>query len=603
MVMHGLVAAGGAVSPLVGDLGMCFVASALFSVIFERLRIPTIAALLGAGVLIGPEGLSVVQSQANIETIANLGLTLLLFVIGLEIHPSHLLANGRILIVTGLLQVPLTIGGLAAAFQTVAWLGGPVPDGPYTPLYFGAVCAFSSTLLVVKLLQDRLEIDSLSGRLCVGLLIFQDIWAIVFLAVQPSFEHPQIAPIGLTFVGIGIVAGVAWLVARVLLPKAFRVVAKSPELLITLGLGWCFGLALLGAHLGDALALAGVEVELSVSMEMGALIAGASLATSPYAHEMVVKVGNLRDFFVTLFFVGLGMSIPVPRTLDPVLAAVVLSTIAVGVRYLLFFPLLYWSGLDRRFALETSTKLAQISEFCLVIAYLGAQFGHLDRELVSTIIFAFVFTALTTPTLFAMTDRIYQRVTPLLSLLGFKSPAPEGGVADQDTGDPRIIVLGFHRIAAALMHDLATSHPEIMKHTLVVDINVSIHDRIRQLGAHVVYGDISNPSALLHVGLAHAELILSTIPDELLKNTSNLEITQAVRKLNPQAIIVAHSTRISDVEGLLAAGANDVFVTPVETAAAIYPAVVAALNGTLEGYLQSRELIHGSLRARQHVLD
>jgi Kef-type K+ transport system membrane component KefB len=377
--MTALLAAGSGVSPLVEDLGMCLVVSAVFGVLFERLRIPTIAALLGAGVLIGPIGMSLVNEQSNIETIANLGLTLLLFVIGLEVHVGNMLASGRVLVVTGLLQVPLTVAIAGLAFLGLRLLHWDVLLGPYVPLYLGAACAFSSTLLVVKLLQERLKIDSVSGRLCVGLLIFQDVWAIVFLAVQPSLESPELGPLGLTFAGIAVVIAVASVASRWILPPAFRVVAKVPELVVTLALGWCFGLGLLGAHLGELLALLGLHVPMSVSLEMGALIAGASLAASPYTYEVVAKVGSLRDFFVTLFFVGLGMSIPAPDGLDVLLLAAVLSVLAIVMRYLVFLPLLYTTGLNRRHALETSTKLAQVSGGARALL-LGRAHRHRDRQ-------------------------------------------------------------------------------------------------------------------------------------------------------------------------------------------------------------------------------
>ena len=229
----------GAVNPLVQDLGVCLAVAAIFGVLFERLRIPTIAALLVAGVLVGPIGLSLVASQSNIETIANLGLTLLLFVIGLEVKPSSLLASGRALVVTGLVQVPLSIAVGAAVFATLGLTGWALLDGPYVALYMGVACAFSSTLLVVKFLQERLELDTISGRMCVGLLIFQDIWAIIFLALQPRLANPDLGPIISTFVGIGIVVLIAGLMARFVLPRVFASVAMHPELLVTLALGWC----------------------------------------------------------------------------------------------------------------------------------------------------------------------------------------------------------------------------------------------------------------------------------------------------------------------------------------------------------------------------
>lgn len=599
-----LLAAGGGVHPLVEDLGMCLVVSAVFGVLFERLRIPTIAALLGAGVLIGPVGLSLVNEQSNIETIANLGLTLLLFVIGLEVHVGNLLASGRVLVVTGLLQVPLTLGLAGLAFLLLRLSSWELLAGPYVPLYLGAACAFSSTLLVVKLLQERLKLDSVSGRLCVGLLIFQDVWAIVFLAVQPSLESPELGPLALTFAGIAVVIAVAWVASRWLLPAAFRVVAKVPELVVTLALGWCFGLGLFGARLGDMLGALGLHVPMSVSLEMGALIAGASLAASPYTYEVVAKVGSLRDFFVTLFFVGLGMSIPAPDGIDLMILAAVLSVLAIALRYLVFLPLLYTTGLNRRHALETSTKLAQVSEFCLVIAYLGAKLGHVDDAVVSSIIFAFVLTALVTPALFTASDRLYDKVHPLMTAVGMR-PVSETAVTEVDPhGDaPRVVVLGFHRIAAALLHDLSRDHPHVVPRVLVIDFNVALHDKIRALGAQVIYGDISHPETLKHARVSDAELVISTVPDELLKKTSNATIAQAVRAINPHGVIIAHATRVSDVPKLLAAGATDVFMAPVEAAAALLPAVYAALNGNIQGYMAAQVVERGTLQHRSHVLD
>lgn len=602
--MTTLIAAGAGVSPLVEDLGMCLVVSAVFGVLFERLRIPTIAALLGAGVLIGPIGLSLVNEQSNIETIANLGLTLLLFVIGLEVHVGNMLASGRVLLVTGLLQVPLTIAIAGLAFLLLRLSSWELVAGPYVPLYLGAACAFSSTLLVVKLLQERLKLDSVSGRLCVGLLIFQDVWAIVFLAVQPSLESPELGPLGLTFAGIAVVMLVAWAASRWLLPPAFRVVAKVPVLVVTLALGWCFGLGLFGAHLGGLLGLVGLHVHVSVSLEMGALIAGASLAASPYTYEVVAKVGSLRDFFVTLFFVGLGMSIPAPDGVDLLILAAVLSVLAIAMRYLVFLPLLYTTGLNRRHALETSTKLAQVSEFCLVIAYLGAKLGHVDQAVVSSIIFAFVLTALVTPALFTASDRLYDRVHPLMTAVGIR-PASATAVTEVDpAGDaPRVVILGFHRIAAALLHDLAQGYPNVVPRVLVIDFNVALHAKIRETGAQVIYGDIASPDTLKHARINEAELVISTVPDELLKKTSNATIAQAVRALNPHGVIIAHATRVSDVPKLLAAGATDVFMAPVEAAAALMPAVCAALNGSIKGYMAAQEVERGTLQHRSHVLD
>lgn len=593
-----VLVAGGEVSPLVQDLGVCFVAAAVLAVLFERLRIPTIAALLGAGVLIGPIGFSLVHNQSSIETIANLGLTLLLFVIGLEVNPAGLLASGRTMVLSGLLQVPLTIGVGTLGFLLLRSTGWSLLASSYAPLYLGAACAFSSTLLVVKLLQAKRRLDSVSGRYCVGLLIFQDVWAIVFLAVQPSFDEPKVAPILLTFAGIACTIAVAYVAARWVLPLMLRVVAKLPELVVSVALGWCFGLGLFGMHIGDVAQMLGIDAPISVSMEMSALIAGASLAASPYTHEVVGKVGNLRDFFITLFFVGLGMSIPVPEGTQVLAIAATLAVVAIALRYLVFLPVLYSTGLDRRHSLETATRLAQISEFCLVIAYLGARFGHLEQGLVSAVIFAFVITALVTPALFAVSDSLYEWARPLLELLGFKHPGA-GANAERESGAPRIVILGFHRVAAAVLHDLG----ERLDAVAVVDLNVAVHDDIRRVGAHVVYGDIANEATLRHAGVESAELVLSTVPDELLKNTTNAQLARLVRTINERAVIITHATRIADIAEQLAAGADDVVVPSVDASRGLAPALRAVLDGEPASDVRTRAVAHADLQRRNHAFD
>lgn len=595
------IGAAGGPSPLVADLGLCLVAAALLSVAFVRLKIPAIAALLGAGVLLGPAGLEAIHDRASIETIANLGLTLLLFVIGLEVNLESLRRSGRTLIVTGLLQVPLTLAIGLGVFLVLGLTGWGLLQGDYTALYLGVACAFSSTLLVVKYLHEHLRADTLSGRLCVGLLIFQDVWAIVFLALQPSFSQPSIGPIVSTFVGIAIVGALAALLARFVLVHAFHVVARSPELVVTLALGWCFGIGLVGANLGGLAAALGIHVEISVSMEMGALIAGASIATSPYAYEVVSRVVHLRDFFVTLFFVGLGMSIPVPDGWGVIGLAALLGAVAILLRLVVFLPLLYRTGLDRRNAVATSAKLAQVSEFCLVIAYLGARLGHLDGAQVSVVIFAFVLTALVTPWMFTAADDLYKRLGGLLDRVGMPARAMRAEASEHDA--PRLVLLGCHRVGSALLADVARLHPDLLPQTLVVDTTVANHAAIRQIGAQVLYGDVASIEVLRHAGVADAEVIVSTVPDELLKGTSNEQLVRQLRQLAPRAAIFASATQGSQVDKLRAAGADYVYRPSSEVARGVLPAVYAALNNTLPTFIEAFETEHGRHDERVEVMD
>ncbi|MET0385643.1 MAG: cation:proton antiporter [Polyangiales bacterium] len=592
---------GGSESSLVEELGMCLLVAGFLSALFERLRIPTTAALLVAGVGLGPVGVGALHSGKDIETIANLGLTLLLFVIGLEVNPRALLASGRTLLWTGLLQVPLTIAVALGVFCSVRPLFAPQLEGAYPVMYLALASAFSSTLLVARLLQERRVLDTVSGRLAMGVLVFQDMWAIVALALQPSFESPQWTPIVLTFAGIVGLAVLAVLGTRFVLPYLFAGVARTPELVVSVALAWCFAVALTGSHLGDLLHLAGIHTQLSVSREMGALIAGMTIASFPYHHEVAVKVSNLRDFFVTLFFVALGMSIPIPNGFAVLALSAVLALVAIALRYLVFLPIFYLSGLDRSNALDTSTKLAQISEFCLVIAYLGVQAGHIDRALGSVVIFAFVITALLTPALFTLASTLPLRIDAWLARLGYTDRNKRVGAGEGEHAAPEIVVLGFHRVAAAMLQDMVRQHPELLPSVLVIDLNVQTHSVIEQLGIRVMYGSAGARETLLHAGVQHAKLVISTIPDELLRGTSNRAIVEAVRSVAPNAVVFACGSRAVHIDGLYEAGANYVYMPSSETANGVFAAGLAALSGQLDDYRATREAACGPLQTRLDV--
>jgi len=596
-----VLASGVGSNSFVEELGLCVLAAGFLSAIFERLRIPTTAALLVAGVVLGPLGFGALGSSKDIEAIASLGLTLLLFVIGLEVNPRELLASGRTLLWTGLLQVPVTVLVAFGIFAVLRFSFASQLTGIYPLLYLALASAFSSTLLVARFLQERRVLDTVSGRLSMGLLVFQDVWAIVVLALQPNFESPQWMPIVLTFAGIVVLSGLATLGARFVLPHLFAGVAKTPEHVVSLALAWCFCVALTGTHLGDLLQRAGVVVQLSVSTEMGALIAGMTIASFPYHHEVAAKVSNLRDFFVTLFFVALGLSIPLPNSQQVVLLAGTLALVTIALRVGVFAPLFYVTGLDRINAFDASLKLAQISEFCLVIAYLGVQPGNIDRSLGSVVIFAFVITALTTPGLVSLSNSLPLRLDAWLYQVGFADPHRRVTPTSSASERPQIVVLGFHRVAAALLQDMVRQHPELMRSVLVVDLNVQAHHVIRQLGVRVMYGSAGARETLLRAGVEHAALVISTIPDELLRGTSNRSIVAAVRSVAPNATVFACGSRAIDIDGLYRAGATYVYMPSSETANGVFAASLAALSGKLDDYRATREAACGPLQTRLDV--
>ncbi len=597
-----VLASSGALSSLVQDIGICVVLAGVLAIIFTRLKIPEIAAFLIAGVIVGPVGAGLVTSPANIETISELGLILLLYLIGLEIDIRKLFASGRILVVSGLLQYPLSIlFGVAATWLLLqAGVGGELLQGSYVPLYIGFVVAASSTLLVVKLFQESFQLDTEAGRTALGLLIFQDFWAIAVLAVQPSFNSPEIGPVLLSLAGIAVLVVIAVIIARYIIPVGFKWVARRPEVIFAAAVSWCFLVVLIGVNL-DYLSewLFGVNLHMAVGPEMGALIAGATIASLPYSNEIMTKVSVVKDFFVTLFFVGLGMSIPMPDGTTVLVVALLLVLVAVLARYLVFFPLLYFTGLDRRNAMVVSTRLSQVSEFSLVIGFIGVNLGHISAGLNSAIIFAFVITALATPALFHHAHAVHDRLAGILGRLGFREPPSREADGDESYS---LALLGFHRIASSLLYEIGRSRPELLAGTLVVDFNVNLHPGIAALGPTVRYGDLCNPETLLHAGVDKAKVVVCTIPDDVLKGTTNRKIVAAVRQINPGAIIIANAIELGDTARLYAAGADYVFLQRIETALAVEEAIAKALAGEISAHRETMAAAYGVPGPREEIM-
>jgi voltage-gated potassium channel Kch len=389
-------------------------------------------------------------------------------------------------------------------------------------------------------------------------------------------------------------------IAKFIIPIGFKWVAKKPEVVFAAAISWCFMIVLLGVYL-DVLTswFFKFDLHMKVGAEMGALIAGATIASLPYSTEIISKVSVVRDFFVTLFFVGLGMTIPMPEGVNVLLLAALLAVIAVVARYVVIFPLLYFSGLDRRNSMVTSVRLGQISEFSLVICFIGMQLGHISGALTSAVIFAFVITALFTPLLFDKADAIHDSLSTLLGKLGFREPLQKQAGENESYS---LALLGFHRTASSLLHDIGRDHPEMLASTLVVDFNVNLHPKIATLGVTVKYGDLCNAETLHHSGVDRARVVVCTIPDDVLKGTSNRKLVKGVRHINPEAVIIANAIELSESQALYEAGADYVFLQRVETARAVGDAVEKALSGDIKEYRLSIEALYGEWHKREEIM-
>ncbi len=544
---------------LLTSIGFSIIVAAILAFLARRLNQPLILGYILAGAVLGPHvGLHIVSDEASIELIAEIGLILLLFLIGLEISVPRLLQAGRAITVTGLLQVPICAG--------LAWVAlGPFvasSGGQFDRLYLAFASALSSTLIVVKLLSDKFELGTFGGRVTLGVLIFQDLYAIAFLAIQPNLQNMQALLLLKSLVAVAGLVGGAWLLARFVLPRYFRVIAKSSELVVVSAMAWCF-------------LVAGIAGWAGLSKEMGALIAGVVIASYPYGTEVISRVGGVRDFFLTLFFVALGLKIPEP-SLPAVLAALGGAVFVAASRFAAMYPLFAFLRLDTRTAGVVAINLGQISEFALVIFSLGTVYKHVSPAANSLVLYTVLLTAIISTYGILYNHGIATWLAGVLNALGLRRwfgeapPARTGPARGQPHDDQEsrgdVFLLGVSREGLAFVQHLGHTAPGLKNRLVAIDFNPEMLERLRAQGVEHHYGDISNMATLEHTGISRASIVISGISDWFLKGTSNLQILHAARSLAPTARIIVTGDTPEGAEQLYAAGADYVVMPSALTA-------------------------------------
>jgi Kef-type K+ transport system membrane component KefB len=530
---------------LLNEIAICIVVAWIIGVAAQLLRQPLILAYLIAGFLIGPLGLGWVKNQDSIQTISGLGLILLLFMIGLEIDLKKMLTAGKLILSTAAVQI---FGGvlLGLAFFWLIPLAG-VRSGTFA-LYLAVACALSSTVIIVKLLYEKRELDTFSGRITLGVLVLQDLFAILFLAIQPQLKAPSIGLIVFALLKVMGLMAVAFLVSRYLLPQLFRAVARLPELVMVGALAWCF-------------IIAGLAGKLGLSMEMGALVAGVAISTFPYTLDVASKVTTLRDFFVTLFFVSLGMRIPYP-TWAIMLGAAAVALFLILSRCLTVFPVLFANKLGHRASVLPTLHLSQLSELSLVVIALGIHAGDLPSPILGMVAYAFAFLAVASSYGILKSEAVLQRVSKWLK--GMRVPDLDtetiaGGTAAQPRA-AKIFLLGFSWSASSLLEEITSKQPDILEELAIIDFNPAVHAELKRRGLRAIYGDISQRETLVHAGIAEAEIVVCSLPNMVMKGTNNLRLVQQLRELNQGAKVIVHAELFDDVNRLYAAGASYVYL-------------------------------------------
>ncbi len=572
---------------LIRDITLCILFAWGLGLLAHFSRQPLILAYLIAGFFIGPFGMGWVKSQESISVISELGLIFMLFMIGLEIDLKKIIRAGKVILFAGAGEL---LGGCLIGIAFFAGIGLAIGGGKFDAVYLCVACALSSTVIIVKVLYEKRELDTLPGRITLGVLVLQDIFAILFLAVQPSLDNLQIGVVLMSIARVAVLVATALVLSRYVLPRLFHQIARRPELVLLGALAWCF---LIGE----------IAERLHLSREMGSLVAGVSISTFPYALDVTAKVTTLRDFFITLFFVALGMTIPIPG-LQVIWLALVIAAFTVVSRLVTTFTPLYLMKQGLRASLLPAINLAQISEFSLVVIQTGVAANHIATETASAASFAFVVLAVLSTFAMGRSDQIVRGLIGPLKRIGLRDLDQEEGrgEAAQEGGHGeirRIVILGFFRAASALVSQIERQNQSLLEQISVIDFNPLVFRTLSDRGMHVIYGDISNVDTLVHAGIGKAEIIILSVPDFLLVGADNEKLVRHVRALNPTAQIVATADLLTGVDDLYDAGANYVTVTRLSDAGELYAVIEAADAGLLD---DKRAEMDAQLSDRREVL-
>jgi len=471
--------------------------AAVLGALAHWLRQPLIIAFIVAGILLGPAGFDWVHAHDQVDLFAKLGIGLLLFVVGLKLDPRLIRAVGYVTLKAGAGQMILTA---LLGYGTALMFG----LAPLAAAYVAASLMFSSTVIIVKLLSDKREIETLQGRISLGVLIVQDIVVILLMIVVASAGSPSSAPdfgqqvIEVLATGIGFL-GIVALLTRFALPSLLHALARQPELLTLFAIAWAIGLASLGVALG-------------FSKEVGAFVAGVSLAATPYKAVLAARLVSLRDFLLLFFFVDLGVQIDMAHLAESIFPALVLSAIALVGKPLMIAVLVSQSGYSRRTSILAGLNLGQISEFSLILAALGLSTGHIEPAVVGLITLVGLVSIGLSTYMIQYSDRIYER---LISFRLFQEKgAPNSGRINKEDELGKdlpvdALVFGLGRYGRNLAQELRRRGHTVMG----ID-----HDpeRVRywqSQGLATLYGDLDDTQLLHALPLEDARWVINTIPD------------------------------------------------------------------------------------------
>lgn len=478
-----------------GEIAGILLVATLIGALGTWFRQPLIVSLILVGLVVGPAGIGLVTEHEQIELLASVGIALLLFVVGLRLDVEMIRTVGAVAVATGLGQVVFTS---LAGFAIAASFGFDLTAS----LYIALALTFSSTIIVVKLLSDKREIDSLHGRIAVGLLIVQDLCVVLVMIVLTSIGATG-SPGGSQRSGLEVaLAGLAFLAAvlvamRWILPALTRAIARSIELLVLFGIAW-------------AVVLAAVAESLALSREVGAFLAGVALASTPYRDAIGARLTTVRDFLLLFFFIDLGARLDISRLGDSLLPAAVLSIFVLVGKPLIMMGIMGVMGYRKRTGLLAGLTVAQISEFSLILAALGVTLQHIGPDTMGLITTVGLVTITLSTYLIMYSGPLYRRLSSLLGAFERRMPYRESGIdSPGDRAPVDVIVFGLGRYGGGIARHLRLRNRRVAG----VDFDPEALGRWRAEGLPVFYGDAADPELFVHLPLTGVKWVVSTTPD------------------------------------------------------------------------------------------
>lgn len=525
------------------EMAVLLLLAAAVGAIGVRLKQPLIVAFIAVGIVAGPSVLGWVSSNDQIDLLAKFGITLLLFVVGLKLDLHIIRTMGPVALATGLGQVIFTsvIGYLIALALGMT---------PMAALYVAVALTFSSTIIIVKLLSDKREVDTLHGRIALGFLIVQDLFVVLVMIGLNALNGNSDASV--TQVALAVLTkGIAFLVVvalitRYLMPRLLHLLSRSQELLVLFGIAWAVSLAMLGDALG-------------FSKEVGAFVAGVSLASTPYRDALGARLVSLRDFLLLFFFIDLGARLDLTLLSGQMVEAVIFSLFVLIGNPLIVMAIMGVLGYRKRTGFLAGLTVAQISEFSLILGALGLSLGHINAETMGLITLVGLFTISASTYMIIFSHPLYERLAPWLDIFERQHPHRESGQNEiPGDGIADIILFGTGRYGSGIAQALRERGCRVLS----IDFNPELARSGDAMGHPVRYGDAEDPEFVASLALARVRWVVSTSRERHVNQT----LIHSLQSLGYAGQIAVTAHDADEANRLKQAGADLVMVPFVDAA-------------------------------------